>query len=68
MLEVDCRSWELDPEKHSFFRNYFEVCVDFDVNSDIRDSGLIDNDVDVDMEPVSADLVDLAKVANTMGR
>lgn len=53
VAEVNCRSWELDPEEHSFFLNYFEACVDFDVDSDIRDPGLVDSDVDVDVEPVS---------------
>lgn len=38
MAEVDYRSWELDPEEHSFFSNYFEVYDDFD----ILEHGLVD--------------------------
>ena len=32
VVEVDCRSWELDQEEHSFFPNYSEVCADSNAN------------------------------------
>ena len=38
---VDCRSLELDQEEHSFFPNYFEVCVDSDVDFDIHGLDLV---------------------------
>ena len=36
MAEVDYKSLELDQEEHSFFPDYFKVCVDFDVDSGIH--------------------------------
>lgn len=62
VAEVDGMSWELDPQKHSFFPNYFDVCV----VSDIHDHGFVDFNVDVDAEPVPADQADLAKVIDTV--
>ena len=42
MEEVDCKSLELDPEEHSFFLDYFEVCVDSNVDFDIHGLGSTD--------------------------
>src|ERR1043165_6108244 len=41
MAEVDCKSLELDQEEHSFFPNYFEVCVDSNVDFDIHGLELV---------------------------
>lgn len=32
VAEVDCRSYELEPKEHSFFPNYFYVCVNSDIH------------------------------------